>query len=417
LNAAAVAAGRAVETVAGPDAAVVCWSGDAAGAYRGVRDRLGWRAGQVAQAASAAAGAVLDWVRDAVPAHAALRVAFTDLTDLQRRAELAAASGFDPARSPGLSTLQADLDHAWYRWQAALDGYRAVAAAAAGRLLAARDLVEDRALDGLDQFEGATGTLWGDGVAGPIGGVWALTGRALTDRDRWWDTVSGLPAAVTGTASAAAGAVADDPWGALTGTAGQLVGAQAWSEGRYGEAAAGMAVVFIPGSKWLTAGQDLGRIRFAATLADPDAPLPIPQTIDEMLAGVDLDRHEHATLGHALRRHVDVDRDYLMDRLTHGTLLPDGTRGWAPSEASRFTDRATAEATITRALQENQFELRGLSHREAGTELKFELRSPTPIGEVMTRTDGGFSLRDGHVLRLVVKVGPQGPYIRTAYVT
>lgn len=90
--------------------------------------------------------------------------------------------------------------------------------------------------------------------------------------------------------------------------------------------------------------------RFRRNVQDPSAPRPRLQTLDELRAGVDLSRSEHAALGHTLSRHVDVEPDYLAFRLQHGTPGNDGSIGYAPRQASAWADRSTAETTITDAI-------------------------------------------------------------------
>ena len=99
------------------------------------------------------------------------------------------------------------------------------------------------------------------------------------------------------------------------------------------------------------------RIRFAANIQDRGAPLPQAQTLDEMAAGVDLSRSEHASRGHTISRHVAVDDDYLLFRLEQGTPLPDGTSDRPATTVSAWTDRRTAEETITRAVRQHQIDL------------------------------------------------------------
>jgi hypothetical protein len=57
----------------------------------------------------------------------------------------------------------------------------------------------------------------------------------------------------------------------------------AWERGHSGAAAGGLAAMFLPGPRWLGLGEDVGRLRFAKNIADPKAPKPQLQTVDEML--------------------------------------------------------------------------------------------------------------------------------------
>jgi hypothetical protein len=405
LTSVATTAQAAADALAGAPASATCWSGDAADAYRRVRARMARRTVELAEVASAAAGAVLAWLRDAAPALAAMRRAADRVREVQRQVEVAATLAYDPMLD---ARLQAELDAAYGQWHAARDAYWGAADIAARRFVALRDGITDHPLDLRDHSEAAIRTAWDGYVLGPATAAWALTGQAVTDPGEWWMNIRALPG---GMVTSIAGAVTDP-----AGAAGALVDADAWGDGRYGEAVAAAAVTFLPGPRWLAAGKDLGPVRFAGNMADKNAPLPQLQTVDEMLDGVDLERHEHATLGHALRRHVDVDDGYLMDRLTHGTLLDEGDRSFVPREASRFTDRQTAEAAITDALQVNEHELRALLFAKDGERLTIEYTSRSALGEVMTQAPGGFSLRPASVMTLRVVKGPRGPFIETAFV-
>ncbi|WP_088320245.1 RNase A-like domain-containing protein [Kineosporia sp. R_H_3] len=406
LTSVARSALAAVDALSGTPASAVCWSGDAADGYRRVRERMARRSNEIAELASAGATVVLGWLREAGPALVAMRSVAARMTDLQRRVDAAAALAYDPVLD---AALQAEVDETYRQWHVARDTYWQAVEVAARRLVALRDVVVDRPLDGQDQVEGALQAVWDGYVAGPAAATWALTGLAFVDRDRWWDNVSGLPGATADTL----GAVADDPLGALA----DVADVDAWESGHYGEAAGGLAAMFLPGPRWLGLGEDVGRLRFAKNIADPKAPKPQLQTVDEMLAGVDLARHEHYEYGHALRRHVDVDDDYLMDRLTHGTLLDgDEGRGGKPQGVSRFRDRATAERVVTEALLLHETDLRGLAHQPVGSRLQITYTSHSDIGEIMRRQDGGFEVDAGRRLALSVINGPQGPYIETAFV-
>ena len=396
---------EALDVLEAAPVSALCWTGEAADGYRVARERLAARAVELAEVTATAASAVLAWMRDAAPAVAELRRLAVEGERLSARIDAAATVAYDPVLD---AALNRELDDLLVRWRRGWQTYWDAVETTARRLLALRDGITDRPLDLHDQVEGAGRTAWEGAVAGPATTIWSLTGQTFTDRDAWWADVSAIPG---GTADAVT-ALIEDPLGA----AGTLLHVDDWSDGRYGEAAVGGAMAFLPGPRWLTTGRDLGAVRFAGNLADPAAPKPTVQTVDEMLAGVDLDRHEHYELGHALRRHVDVDDDYLMDRLTHGTLLDEGDRGFLPNTASRFTDRSVAESVITEALRVHERELRDLALQETDSFMVIEFPTRDAIGEVMQRTEGGFDLRPASHLSLTVRVGPDGPYIYTAYV-
>ncbi|MBI4943559.1 MAG: hypothetical protein HY830_22690 [Actinobacteria bacterium] len=407
LTSVARSAVAVADVLSATPASAVCWSGDAADGYRRVRERMARRSNEIAELASAGAAVVLGWLREAGPALVSMRAVAARMADLQRRVDAAAALAYDPVLD---GALQAEVDETYRQWHVARDAYWQAVEVAARRLVALRDVVVDRPLDGQDQVEGAMRAAWEGYVAGPATAAWALTGLAFVDRDRWWDNVSGLPGATADTL----GAVADDPLGALA----DVADVEAWESGHYGEAAGGLAAMFLPGPRWLGLGEDVGRLRFAKNIADPNAPKPHLQTVDEMLEGVDLGRNEHYTYGHALRRHVDVDHDYLMDRLTYGTLL-DGEegRGGKPMGVSRFNDRATAELVITKALNAREDVLRDLLHQPIGTRRRFTYTASSPIGEVVRRRNGGFDVDVGNTVSVSVRLGPDGPYVETAFVT
>jgi hypothetical protein len=420
LSSVARSAQAAADALSAAPASAICWSGSAADAYRGIRERLARRTIEVAEVASAAAGVVLDWVRDAAPALAVMRSGAERVQQAQRRLALLAAGssagGVDAGGVGGggvvdagvVAALHAEVTAGYRQWEAGRQGYADAARTATSRFMALRDGISDRPLGVTDQAVAATRTAWDGYVVSGVTAGWALTGLVVSDPGAWWSNVRGAPGqAVEGIAG-----VVMDP----KGTAAAAVDADAWADGRYGEAAASMAVMFLPGPRWLKAFHHDGPARFAANLADPAASRPILQTIDELINGVDLDRHEHAELGHTLRRHVHVDHDYLMDRLTHGTLLDEGGRGSIPSKASRFTDRATAERVLTDALHQHQLELSEFTHQPVGSFLQIEYPTSNPIGEVMIRAPGGgFKIQDARHLSITVKIGPDGPFIYTAF--
>lgn len=397
--------GGALDLMDAAPASALCWSGEAADGYRATRERLSRRTSQAAELASAGAGVVLAWLREAAPALTAMRAVAARLTEVQQRVELAAALAYDPVLD---ARLQAEVDEGYRQWHAARAAYWDAVDVAARRLVALRDIVDDRPLDAQDQVEGALASAWEGYVSGPATAAWALTGLAFVDRDRWWDNVSGLPGATADTVAT----VATDPLGAAR----TLVDWEDWSAGHYGAAGGALGAMFLPGPRWLGAGRDLGAVRFARNLADPRAPKPRLQTADEILTdGMDLQRHEHYEYGHTLRRHIDVDHDFLMDRLVHGTLDDDATRAYTPSMASRFTDRATAEGVINEALEVHGDELYLLADQKVGTELTIEYTAARPIGEVMRRAPGGFSVAESRTVFCVFRRGPDGIFLVTAY--
>ena len=407
LTAVARSLGAALDVLDGAPATALCWSGEAADGYRTARKRLARRTSQVAELAAAGAGVVLTWLREAAPALAAMRAVAAELTEVQRRVEVASTLAYDPVLD---ARLQSEVDDGYRRWHSALDAYWEAVDVASRRLVALRDAVDDRPLDAQDQVEGAIRSAWQGYVSEPAAATWGLTGLAVVDRDRWWDNVSGLPGATADTVTA----VVTDPLGTVR----TLADWDEWSAGHYGAAGGGLAAMFLPGPRWLGVGKDLGAVRFAKNLADPRAPLPRLQTVDEILTdGIDLDRHEHYVYGHTLRRHVDVDHDYLMDRLVNGTLEDEATRGYIPREASRFTDRTVAQRVIDEALAIHGDDLRALESSDVGEEVVITHVAHQDVGEVMTRGPDGFLVAPGRRVLCVFRRDPDGIHLVTAYVS
>lgn len=158
-------------------------------------------------------------------------------------------------------------------------------------------------------------------------------------------------------------------------------------------------------------------VRFRRNVLDPTTPRPRTQTLDEMRAGVDLTRSEHSELGHTVSRHVDVDMDYLLFRLQHGTPTDDGGVAEPPSGASAWIDRATAEATITRALHDAP-EVRNLENLvSSGRDGHVRLNLPVDdAGVVATRGPTGVVRLDAATsVRVVVRQQDGQLFIETAF--
>ncbi len=401
------AAGRALESAAqtlqSSPAAAQAWTGEAATAYRTRRAELSRRLVEAAAVAVEASTLIERWLAEAGAAMSALRSAKLQVEEATARLEQARM--LTPDRMPEAARAHQE---AWNAWGRAKRAYWDGLAHTSGRLLALREQITDRPWDGTDQVKGFYHALRDDLVLDPARTAWGLTGELLVDRETWWRNVSGLPGQV---------------WDTLTGavehpveTAEGYVDADGWRHGRYGEAAAVTAVLVLPGPHWLKEGHGEGTRRYARTALDPSAPRPSLQTVDEMLSGVDLSRHEHAAYGHTLSRHVDVDDGFLMDRLTHGTLAADGVRAFAPTEASRFTDRATAERAITQALRGNEAKVRAFVASGRSRALSVRMDFPEPVGRILTPQGAGFAVRDGTSIRVWVRNGPRGPYLESAYV-
>lgn len=126
-----------------------------------------------------------------------------------------------------------------------------------------------------------------------------------------------------------------------------------WSQGRYGAGAASLGMAVVGRGAARSTGRP-GKVlpdghRWARYL-DADGN-PLPQTVDELFAGVDLGRSEVFRDAHTVARHVDVNDEFLWNRLRTG-VVEGGRLGRPPPRASRWTDEATAEKAIGEALRE-----------------------------------------------------------------
>lgn len=403
LRALASTARDAGRRLAVAPSAIGAWQGGAAAGFAHRRAVLSGRVADLATVSEQAAAAVEEWLFSAQASIAAMRAA-RDQVEAARAAEAAATS----AGLPWTPARGAATTGAWRAWTRAKHEYWSGVDETGARLGRLRDGVRGHPSDATDHVDGFFGATLG-GLRQDVAGVWGLTGKALTDRDEWWDGVSSLPGQV---------------WDGLTGTvhdpvgaASALTDADAWQHGRYGEALGTAAALLVPsGRKLELFSADAGAIRFAARMADRHAPLPRLQTVDEMLDGVDLASHEHHDYGHAIRRHVAADDDYLADRLRNGTLLDDASRGFVPSSASTFPDVATANEMVTRALRANADEVRQFAAGQAGG-VQLTLDVDGPIGKVMQVGDtGGFRTAPGDEIVVTLGRAADGSiYVRTAY--
>jgi len=385
------------------------WSGPAADAFGERRTRVLQRLTDLDVVSARAACALGTWSAEAGAHRDAL---------VRWRARLLEIQAQDAAaRRAGLQTpvhLDAELAQAIRGWRTASAGYRLATAELLGRLSALRAEISDRRLTARDQVGEFVGTAWQRGVVEPIGAAWDLTGQVFVDPQAWRDDVEST---VDGWLDAV-GQAWHDPWRSARDTASALLDAPAWRTGHYGQGLGAATALFLPTPKWLRVGPRAGLRRWAARSdrVRPGAPRPRLQTVDELLAGVDLTRHEHPDLGHTLDRHVDVDDDYLIDRLTYGTIMPDGTRSFLPPFASRFTDRATAEGVITRALQGRAAELRAFAAAPGVHTADLNVHVDEAIGVTVVPARRGFvrhDIREVHIrLR---RESDGGVYIVTAF--
>jgi hypothetical protein len=393
------------QRLTGAPAASAAWRGQAQVEYRQRRAELSGRVADLAQVAEQGATVIHDWLVEADAAMAAMRSA-RDQVEAARAGEAAAHA----AGRYGTADLN-QADHAaWAAWAQAKRRYWDGVEATAARLAGLRDGLDDRPPDGTDQvdafFQGTIGQI-GAGLAT----TWGLTGEVLIDPARWWHNVTSVPGQTWDAATTAFRHPVD--------TAAATVDVDGWRHGRYGEAIAVGGTLFMPKPWWLRRGPDEGRSRFASRLGNAGLPRPRLQTVDEMLArGVDLAEHEHAEYGHAIRRHVDTGPGYLADRLQHGTLLDDGGRGAVPKTASSFPDLATANRFTTATLREHEAQVRAYCARGVpDPPLTLVSTFAEPVGQVMTRSRGGFSVGVGRRTVVVLKLTPdRQPFVYTSYV-
>ncbi|WP_337061750.1 RNase A-like domain-containing protein [Kineococcus sp. G2] len=268
----------------------------------------------------------------------------------------------------------------------------------AQRLLALVDDVAGRPRTAGEHVGDAVRTVVAEGAAA----AYAVAGWAW-DPHGWVDAVRAAP-------GAALDALLDP-----AGTATDALHLDDARDGRWGAVAGGAAAAL--------AGRGAGR---AADDLLPGGHLPddrprdadgrlLPQTLDEMLAGVDLERSEGDGRGHTLERHVDVDDEYLRQRLTLGTPNSrTGGRDPAPPAASRWADLETAERTITEALRQNEAQVR----RALAGGRRIELRVPVDVsaGTVLVRDGTGFQQVPAEQAVVVLRRDSDGaPHVLTSY--
>jgi pyruvate/2-oxoglutarate dehydrogenase complex dihydrolipoamide acyltransferase (E2) component len=126
------------------------------------------------------------------------------------------------------------------------------------------------------------------------------------------------------------------------------------------------------------------------------------QTAEQMLTeGVDLEAHEGADLGHTLAKHVNVTDADLMKR-----IVLEGR-----AESSRFIDRVTAEAAITRALRRAAESLRRFEF-DGARAIRVRVTLDDPVGWVMNRNG---ELTATSQLVVWLRKDADGIYISSSY--
>jgi hypothetical protein len=257
------------------------------------------------------------------------------------------------------------------------------------------------------------------GILEPVQDLGFLALGWAWDRPGWSAQWTSMP----GAARQTAGQAADHPWDTFLSAGSATLGVEHFRAGRWGAGLGTVAagVVGGKGLKNVLKGQPVDEdvlARHPNAAFDRRRPLPSTQTLDEMLSdGVDLDRHEHADLGHTLRRHVDVDDDYLEDRLTHGTILDNRRRGDIPPSASAWNDRATAEASINRALRDNEAQVRAFTNGPAAADTHvLKVTTAEPIGRSLQYDPTtGRHVQAISAFVVILQRTPAGVVIHTAY--
>jgi len=373
-------------------AATGTWTGSAQVGYAERADTLATRVDLLAAVATAGAGIIEDYSRELGLLKGRLREVDTHLADARRR-------------TLDTTLTVADFSSTWAaidRWQLArqqvLDAFDEATDTLARRLTAVADHVPHRPRSLTEHLDDAADVVGAD----LRGGLWISLGW-LDDPGGWWHDVREVPASL---------------WDQAThpvATARDTLHVDDLEDGRWGAAGGALAGAVV--------GRGLGK---AVERVAPDGvpgherdhlggPALVPQSLDEMLVGVDLARSEGVDGAHTLERHVDVDDEYLRDRITRGTVDPStGSRGYAPDRASRWADLATAEGVITTAVKANEARLRRISPGGATT-----LRVPVPpeSGTLFVRQGQAVVPHPVEVAVIVIRRASDGSYsVFTSYV-
>ncbi len=400
LRRVAAFADQAVTTGIGLDG----WSGPAATAATEARQQLRARAA-LTRTSCADAGQAIGWLASVV---ADLAPAVARVT-ADRRAAAEAHAEWD-AQVWAYTSNNPDPAPAMIRATSGQareinDEYVAASRRVVATLDRLRVQVTDRPLAARDHLEHGVEAFWRSGFAEPAAFAWGLSGQGFSDSSQWranwrvlWD----------GTRYAATHPV---DTAVETGKA-----TVAWDEFSSGEVGAGIGSVLsmaaIPGRF-----KDYAALRkFPNNVADPNAPRPVVQTWHEMLEGVDLSRHEHYHLGHAIRRHIDVSVAYLRDRARNGTLEDSGKRGGIPDNVSAWHSQRIAERAITEVIHTNRAEIEKWIAHPVEPYLKLEQRFDHDLGHYLATANPDGSPRPGRSAVVGLKIKNRQLFIDTAYV-
>jgi len=372
-------------------AATGTWTGTAQVGYAERAATLATRVDLLAAVATAGAGIIEDYSRELGLLKGRLREIDAHLADAQRR-------------TLDTTLTVADFSSTWAaidRWQLqrrqVLDAFDEATATLAQRLGAVTDHVPDRPRSLAEHVDDAADVL-GQQVSGGL----RISLGWLDDPGGWWRDVREVPGSLWDEATHPVDTardtlhvddLEDGRWGAAGGAlAGAVIGRG------FGKEVERLTPDGAPGHE--------GDHRGGAALA--------PQSLDEMLVGVDLARSEGVDGAHTLQRHVDVDDQYLRDRITLGTLDPaTGRRRGTPDRASRWADAATAERVITSAVKANETRLRRI-RPGGGTTLR--LTVPPEAGTLFVREGEKITQHPVNTAVISIRRAPDGSYsVFTSY--
>ena len=373
------------------------WAGSASAGYLDQRGRASGRLDATAGFARSLSTAVERYADAVRPATRTMRQAGADLEFALMRQ----AAAVDETERAAAARL---VRHAWDDYDRGKSAYDWAVADLMDAASAVPEFEPDAADSTHDHLRAGGRRFWNQAVVDPFVGAKMLAFGWAGDPAGWRAMVSDIPGSL---------------WDQATHpvrTIDELLAGEDWRNGQYGAAVgSALSMAAVHGKVIKSMASPEVRKRFARNMANPNAPRPRVQTIDEMLAGVRLAAHEHHDLGHAVRRHVDVDDDYLQDRLEHGTLEDGGTRGRKPPAASAFNDLATAERAITEVLRHHETDLRRFAAGELDHLPSLKLHLAEPQGRVMSPNGDTFIVEKSATVQVNVSIKDGTVYIRSAY--
>lgn len=189
-----------------------------------------------------------------------------------------------------------------------------------------------------------------------------------------------------------------------------------WAEGRYGAGSvtAGLLIAGRKPSRSGAAGKVLPPGHRWARYLDARGD-PLPQSLDELLAGVDLGRNEVFSAAHTMGRHVEVDDAFLQERLRTGAR-EDGRAGTPPPRSSRWSDEETAERVVTGALRDHAAECAEAA-ADGATRLTVRGPASADVGVVWTLDPRGrpVEVPVAAVVVVLERAGGGSWYVLTAF--